>query len=223
LGLLDVWDSFSDFLEDWWKGFKERIWDIKRELWDWVDDIAKYWVERANEFFDILNHTWSDVEDLMEQAKSYADDIVTDAILKVDKWIQTFGETVAELWNKIEPYISNVITPIENAINEIQNVKLPSLEDIVNSMRATVDNIINTDIPFLNQSIKDLWDEADKIWNKIWEIPDDVWRAICGGWDALTDFLLAEGQKFVEKILDIDLPIDDIIEDLERRIGGREK
>jgi len=218
-----VWDSFSDFLEDWWKGFKERIWDIKRELWDWVDDIAKYWVERANEFFDILNHTWSDVEDLMEQAKSYADDIVTDAILKVDKWIQTFGETVAELWNKIEPYISNVITPIENAINEIQNVKLPSLEDIVNSMRATVDNIINTDIPFLNQSIKDLWDEADKIWNKIWEIPDDVWRAICGGWDALTDFLLAEGQKFVEKILDIDLPIDDIIEDLERRIGGREK
>lgn len=223
MGLLDVWDSFSDFLEDWWKGFKERIWDIKRELWDWVDDIAKYWVERANEFFDILNHTWSDVEDLMEQAKSYADDIVTDAILKVDKWIQTFGETVAELWNKIEPYISNVITPIENAINEIQNVKLPSLEDIVNSMRATVDNIINTDIPFLNQSIKDLWDEADKIWNKIWEIPDDVWRAICGGWDALTDFLLAEGQKFVEKILDIDLPIDDIIEDLERRIGGREK
>ena len=218
-----MWDSFSDFLEDWWKGFKERIWDIKRELWDWVDDIAKYWVERANEFFDILNHTWSDVEDLMEQAKSYADDIVTDAILKVDKWIQTFGETVAELWNKIEPYISNVITPIENAINEIQNVKLPSLEDIVNSMRATVDNIINTDIPFLNQSIKDLWDEADKIWNKIWEIPDDVWRAICGGWDALTDFLLAEGQKFVEKILDIDLPIDDIIEDLERRIGGREK
>ncbi|UYL65040.1 MAG: hypothetical protein OBKJMPBA_00008 [Methanophagales virus PBV304] len=223
MGLLDVWDSFSDFLGDWWKGFKEKIWDIKRELWDWVDGIAKYWVERADEFFDILKHTWSDVENLMEEAKSYADDIVTDAVLKVDKWIQAFGETVAELWNKLEPYFSSVITPLENAINNIQNVKIPSLEDITNWTKEQLDNILNTDIPFLNQSVKDLWSEADKIWNKIWEIPDDVWRAICGGWDALTDFLLAEGQKFVEKILDIDLPIDDIIEDLERRIGGREK
>jgi len=223
LGLLDVWDSFSDFLGDWWKGFKEKISDVKSELWSWVDGIAKYWVERADEFFDILKHTWSDVENLMEEAKSYADNIVTDAILKVDTWIQTFGETVAELWDKIEPYVTNVITPIENAINEIQNVKLPSLEDIVNGVRTTVDNILNTDIPFLNQSVKDLWNEADKIWNKIWEIPDDAWRAITNGWDGLVDFILAGGEKLVEKILDIDLPVDDIIRELEEKIKGERK
>ena len=223
MGLLDVWDSFSDFLGDWWKGFKEKISDVKSELWSWVDGIAKYWVERADEFFDILKHTWSDVENLMEEAKSYADNIVTDAILKVDTWIQTFGETVAELWDKIEPYVTNVITPIENAINEIQNVKLPSLEDIVNGVRTTVDNILNTDIPFLNQSVKDLWNEADKIWNKIWEIPDDAWRAITNGWDGLVDFILAGGEKLVEKILDIDLPVDDIIRELEEKIKGERK
>jgi len=223
MGLFDVWDTFTDFVWDWWKAFKDKIADIKNELWDWVDDIAKYWVKRANEFWDILNHTWSEVEDLMEDAKSYADDIVTDAILKIDNWVTTFGESVAELWNKLEPYFSSIITPIENALDNIQNIKIPSLEEFKNWADKQLDNILNTDIPFLNQSIKDLWTEADKLWNKIWEIPEDVWRAICGGWDALTDFLLAEGEKLIEKILDIDIPIDNIIEDLERRFGRREK
>lgn len=223
MGLFDVWESWTDWLGDWWDAFTDKISDIKAVLWSWVDDIAKYWVRNANIFFDILNHTWSEVENLMEDAKSYADDITTDAILKIDNWIGTFGETVAQLWNKIEPYVSSVITPLENAIDNIQNIKIPSLEDITNAVKQTVDNILNWDIPLLNQSISDLWSEAEKIWNKIWEIPDDVWRAIAGGWDALTDFFFARGEEFIGKILDIDLPLDDVIEDLERRYGGGRK
>ena len=236
MGLFDVWDTFTDFVGDWWKAFKDRIWDIKNELWDWVDGIAKYWVERANEFWDILNHTWTEVEDLMEQAKSYADDIVTDAVLKIDNWITTFGETVAELWNKLEPYFSSMITPIENAIDTIQNIKIPSLEDITNSLKSSVDNILNWDIPILNQSISDLWREANEIWDEIWnniwtslnnawddinnlwktfaEIPADVWNAIIEGWNGITDFLFEQGERFIEKILSIDLPLDDFISQL---------
>ena len=223
MGLFDVWGSWSDWLSDWWKGFKDKIWDIKRELWDWVDDIAKYWVERADMFFDILKHTWSDVEDLFWNAKSYADDIVSDAILKIDNWIQAFGESVAELWDRLEPYITPLISPLENAINQIENIKIPSLEDLINTTKGVVDKILEWDIPFLNQSIKDLWTEADKIWNKIWEIPDDVWKAISQGWDGFVNFLFSQGERLVEKILDIDIPVDDVIRDLERRIkGGKE-
>ena len=222
MGLLDVWNSFTDFVWDWWKAFKDKIADVKNELWDWVDGIAKYWVQRANEFWDILNHTWDEVEDLMEQAKSYADDIVTDAVLKIDNWVTTFGETVAELWDKIEPYFEPIITPLEIALDNIQNVRLPTLEDFKSWAERQLDNILNTDIPFLNQSITDLWNEANKIWEKIWEIPDDVWKAVTGGWDALTNFILSQGEKLVEKILDIDIPVDDILEELEKRIkGGR--
>ena len=220
MGLFDVWESFTDFVGDWWDAFKRKIGDIKNELWDWVDGIAKYWVQRANEFFDILNHTWSEVEDLMEEAKTYADNIVTDAVLKIDNWVSTFGETVAELWDKIEPYFEPIITPIENALDNIQNVRLPTLEDFKSWAKTQLDNILNTDIPFLNQSVKDLWREAEKIWNKIWEIPDDVWKAITGGWDALTNFILSQGEKLIEKILDVDIPVDDIIEELERKIKG---
>jgi len=267
VGIFDVWASWTDWLSDWWDAFKDKINDIKAELWSWVDDIAKYWVARANEWFDILNHVWSDVidlfeeakryagslfedlkdyaEDLMEEAKTYADDIVTDAILKIDNWIATFGETVAELWDKIEPYVSNLITPLENAIDTIQNVKIPSLEEVTNWAKEQIDNILNIDIPFLNQSVNDLWNEASRIWDEIWnniwtslnnawsdinniwntfaEIPADVWNAITAGWDGFTDFLFEQGERFVEKILDIDLPVDDIIEDLERKFKGGEK
>ena len=223
MSIFDIWSSWSDWLGDWWNAFKDKIWDIKNELWSWVDDIAKYWVERADMYFDILRHTWSEVEDLMEQAKSYADDIVTDAILKIDSWVTTFGESIAELWNKLEPYFSSIITPIEDALDTIQNIKIPSLEDFKNWADTQLDNILNWDIPFLNQSIKDLWNEADRIWNKIWEIPDDVWKAISQGWDGFVNFLFSQGERLVEKILDIDIPVDDVIRDLERKIkGGKE-
>jgi len=242
LGIFDVWASWTDWLSDWWDAFKDKVWDIKCELWSWVDDIAKYWVKQADMFFDILKHTWSEVEDLMEDAKTYADNIVTDAILKIDSWVATFGETVAELWNKLEPYVSGLITPIETALDTIQNIKIPSLEDITNALNESVDNILNWDIPLLNQSVSDLWNEANKIWNEIWnniwtslnnawddinniwntfaEIPADIWNAITEGWEGFSDFLLSQGEKFVEKILDIDIPVDDIIEDLERKFKG---
>ena len=102
MGLFDVWDTFTDFVGDWWDAFTDKLDDIKASLWSWVDDIAKYWVKQADMFFDILKHTWSDVENLMEQAKSYADDIVTDAILKIDKWVGTFFQS----------YLSPCLTPI---------------------------------------------------------------------------------------------------------------
>ncbi|RLE43163.1 hypothetical protein DRJ16_04065 [Candidatus Woesearchaeota archaeon] len=245
MGIFDVWSSWTDWLSDWWDAFKDKIWDIKCELWGWVDDIAKYWVKQADMFFDILRHTWSEVEDLMEEAKSYADDIVTDAILKIDNWVTTFGETVAELWDKLEPYFSSVITPIENALDAIQNIKIPSLEDITNALKTTVDNVVNWDIPILNQSVSDLWKEANEIWNEIWnniwtsldnawtdinniwntfaEIPADVWNAITQGWEGFTNFLFEQGERFVEKILDIDILVDDIIKDLERKFKGGEK
>ena len=245
MGLFDVWSSWSDWISDWWDAFNDKIEDIKARLWGWVDEIAKYWVRRADEFFDILRHTWSDVENLVEGAKSYADDIVSDAILKIDKWIGVFGETVAELWDKLEPYFSNVITPIQNAIDSIQNIKLPSLEDIINTVRVTVDNILNWDLPLINQSISDLWNEATKVWTHIWEdleprlqnaelditnlwdtfaqIPSHVWNAIVGGWDAITDFLFEQGQRFVEKLLDVEVGLDDVVEELKRKYGGGEK
>ena len=132
-------------------------------------------------------------------------------------------KTPEQVRENIEIKGNRLISKINNKEHICGKLEIPSLEEFKNWADKQLDNILNTDIPFLNQSIKDLWTEADKLWNKIWEIPDDVWRAICGGWDALTDFLLAEGEKLIEKILDIDIPIDNIIEDLERRFGRREK
>ena len=223
MGIFDIWSSWTDWLGDWWDAFKDKIWDIKNELWGWVDDIAKYWVERADMFFDILKHTWDDVLDVAEDAKDWATDLACDTLKQLDKVWEEFGRTVEQLFENIKPYLEDFISPLKNALDTIQNVKIPSLEDFKEWADTQLDNILNWDIPFLNQSVKDLWTEADRIWNKIWEIPDDVWKAICGGWDALTDFLLAEGERFIEKILDIDIPIDNILEDLERRFGRRER
>ena len=220
MGIFDIWSSWTDWLGDWWDAFKDKIWDIKQELWGWVDDIAKFWVQQADTFFDILKHTWDDVLDAVEDAKDWATDLSNDVLKQLDAVWMEFGRTVEDLFNNIKPLLEDFVKPINDAINSIQNIKIPSLEDFKSWAKQQLDNILNWDIPFLNQSIKDLWTEADRIWNKIWEIPDDVWKAITQGWDGFVNFLLSEGEKFVEKILDIDIPVDDVINDLERKFKG---
>jgi len=101
------------------------------------------------------------------------------------------------------------------------------LEDITNSLKSTVDNILNWDIPLLNQSVKDLWMEADKIWDFIWGIPDEIWNILREGWNGIVGFILGKGEEFIDALLSIDLPFDDFIsqirEDVEKKMEEEEE
>ncbi|RLI80202.1 hypothetical protein DRP04_08395 [Archaeoglobales archaeon] len=223
MGWWEELTSWFDFREKVKKAVGEIIDYIKDLLWGWVDDIARFWVERANQFFDILNHGWEEFVDMVEGAKSYADDIVTDAILKIDTWINEIGRTPELIWENLKPFADAFVAGIRDTVDLINNVKIPSLEDITNWAKEQLDNILNWDIPLLNQSILDLWGEANKIWQFLWSVSDDVWNVLREGWEGMMRYLTGRGEAFVEYLLNIDLPLDDVLEELREEFCESER
>ena len=158
----------------WWDDFLGFIDDIKSELWDWVDDIAKYWVQRAYYWFDILYHSWDDVLDAVETAYSYAEWLLRDVWHEFDLVWQRIGaipvitRDVVEGWvgplvESARSYAENLIS---NAINVIDSV-IDTIWNDINSIWDNIDNILNVTIPDIKNSIQSAWDWINNVDNWI--------------------------------------------------------
>jgi len=124
--------------------------DIKRALWSWVDDIAKYWVQRAHYWYDILKHSWDDVLDAVEGAKSYAEWLLTDVWSEFNKVWERIGAIPVITYDVVKGWV----TPL------IENAKV-YLENLLNNAIDVIDNVIND----IWRNVNNIWDNIDDILN----------------------------------------------------------
>jgi len=168
------WGDISGFIDN-----------IKSALWDWVDDIARYWVERAYEFYDILRHSWNDVLDAVEEAKAYAEYLLKDVWSEFDKVWERMGAipviTYDVVVGWVKPFIENAKSYAEDIVSDALNV----VDNLVNDIWTNIDNvwdsindIFNVQIPDLRNSIQSAWEWINNIdnWidNKINEFRDRI-------------------------------------------------
>ena len=168
-----------------WSDISGLIDDIKSALWSWVDDIARYWVQRAYEFYDILKHTWDDVLDAVENAKAYAEYLLKDVWSEFDKvWtrisaipVLTYDviiDWVRPLFENAKSYAEDIVSDalgiVDNLVNDIWN----NIDNVWDS----INDIFNVQIPDLRNSIQSVWEwinNADNwIDNKINEFKDRI-------------------------------------------------
>jgi len=169
-----TWGDISGFIDN-----------IKSALWSWVDDIARYWVQRAYEFYDILKHTWDDVLDAVENAKAYAEYLLKDVWSEFDKvWtrisaipVLTYDviiDWVRPLFENAKSYAEDIVSDalgiVDNLVNDIWN----NIDNVWDS----INDIFNVQIPDLRNSIQSVWEwinNADNwIDNKINEFKDRI-------------------------------------------------
>ena len=169
-----TWGDISGFIDN-----------IKSALWSWVDDIARYWVQRAYEFYDILKHTWDDVLDAVENAKAYAEYLLKDVWSEFDKvWtrisaipVLTYDviiDWVRPLFENAKSYAEDIVSDalgiVDNLVNDIWNN--------INNVWDSINDIFNVQIPDLRNSIQSVWEwinNADNwIDNKINEFKDRI-------------------------------------------------
>ncbi|RLG68991.1 MAG: hypothetical protein DRO11_08330 [Methanobacteriota archaeon] len=169
-----TWGDISGFIDN-----------IKSALWSWVDDIARYWVQRAYEFYDILKHTWDDVLDAVENAKAYAEYLLKDVWSEFDKvWtrisaipVLTYDviiDWVRPLFENAKSYAEDIVSDalgiVDNLVNDIWN----NIDNVWDS----INDIFNVQIPDLRNSIQSVWEwinNADNwIDNKINEFKDKI-------------------------------------------------
>ena len=184
-----------------WRDISGFIDDIKSALWSWVDDIARYWVERAYEFFDILRHTWKDVLDAVEDAKAYAEWLLRDVWNEFDRVWERIGaipvitydvvvEWVKPLFESTKSYaediVSDALSIVDNMVNDIWN----NIDNVWDS----INNIFNVQIPDLRSSIQAAQDWINNIdnWidNKINEFRDRILGWIEEGFITIVEHVL---------------------------------
>jgi len=185
-----TWGDISGFIDD-----------IKSALWSWVDDIARYWVERAYEFFDILRHTWKDVLDAVEDAKAYAEWLLRDVWNEFDRVWERIGAIpvitydvvvgwVKPLFESAKSYAEDIVTNtlniVDNLINDIWN-NIDSVWDRIN-------DIFNVQIPDLRSSIQLAWEWINNVDNwidsKINEFKDRILGWVEQGFITIVEHVL---------------------------------
>ena len=169
-----TWGDISGFIDN-----------IKSALWGWVDDIAKYWVERAYEFYDILRHSWSDVLDAVENAKAYAERLLSDVWTEFDRVWERIGAipiiTYDVVVGWVKPFFENAKEYAEDVVSDALNVVDSLINDIwsnIDKVWDSINDIFNVQIPDLKSSIQSAWKWINNVdnWidNKINEFKDRI-------------------------------------------------
>jgi len=169
-----TWTDISGFIDN-----------IKSALWGWVDDIAKYWVQRAYEFYDILKHTWDDVLDAVENAKAYAERLLSDVWSEFDRVWERIGTIPVITYDVVVDWIKPFFENAKSYAEDIVSDALSIVDNLVNDIWSNIDkvwdsinNIFNVQIPDLKSSIQSAWDWINNVdnWidNKINEFKDRI-------------------------------------------------
>jgi len=169
-----TWGDISGFIDN-----------IKSALWGWVDDIAKYWVERAYEFYDILRHSWSDVLDAVENAKAYAERLLSDVWTEFDRVWERIGAipiiTYDVVVGWVKPFFENAKSYAEDIVSDALSIVDNLISDIwsnIDTIWDSINDIFNVQIPDLKSSIQSAWKWINNVdnWidNKINEFKDRI-------------------------------------------------
>jgi len=189
-----TWGDISGFIDN-----------IKSALWSWVDDIARYWIGRAYEFYDILRYSWSDIMDAVENAKAYAEWLLRDVWNEFDKvWARISAIPVLTydvIINWVRPLFESAKSYAEDIVSDALSIVDNLINDIwtdINNVWDSINDIFNVQIPDLRNSIQSVWDWINNVdsWidNKINEFKD---RII--GW--IEESLIT----IIEHVLDIEI------------------
>ncbi len=169
-----TWGDISGFIDN-----------IKSALWGWVDNIARYWVQRAYEFYDILRHSWSDVLDAVENAKAYTEWLLSDVWSEFDRVWERIGAIPVLTYDIIIDWVRPLFESVKSYAEDIVSDALKITDKLINDVWNNIDNvwdsindIFNVQIPDLRGSIQSVWEWINNVdnWidNKINEFKDRI-------------------------------------------------
>ncbi len=184
------WGDISGFIDN-----------IKSALWGWVDDIARYWVQRAYEFYDILKHTWDDVLDAVENAKAYAERLLSDVWAEFDRVWERIGAipviTYDVVVGWVKPFFENAKSYAEDIVSDALSIVDNLISDIwsnIDKIWDSINDIFNVQIPDLKGSIQSAWEWINNVdnWidNKINEFKDRILGWVEEGFITIVEHVL---------------------------------
>ena len=127
------WDSYTDFAS----ALDNQMYFIKHQLEGWAKNIADVAVSHANNWYNILNHSWDEVKDYSVTAAAVAVEMVQG---KIDD-ARSYAEYKADqAYRNAVDKITLVYSTVSSMKSELNN-NINSLQSQIYSLSSTVGNI----------------------------------------------------------------------------------
>ena len=174
------WDSISSFAS----GLSDNVWKLENLLQGFVREYALWGASQANNYFSILNHTWSDVTNTIDNKMGGYYNNVNDFYGTLQNKLESSYSMLNKSWYNVTNYVDNAVSGFQSQVNSLSNNASSlysyahiTLKNEINSLSQDIDNITD-DVSGITRSalktVSFISVEAEKRWGILKKSWSDV-------------------------------------------------
>jgi phage-related protein len=216
------WEYISDL-----DNLVDRIYD---DIWDrihyLVDNVAQYWIRRADETYSILKKSWYDVTNYVDNKLSYyynsIDDFYYSLCNKLENSYSILEKSWSNIVSEIDSRINNALYGYYNSINDFYSTLCNKLENSYSILEKSWSNIvseidsriqsslvsINYKINSISEDIDDINDALDIVSRTALEIVNYIsneaekrWGILKKSWTEVTNLVNSKINTFKSNVV----------------------
>ena len=178
------WDSITSFAS----GLRNNVGTMQSLLKDYIKGYAKWGASHADDYFDILRHSWYDVGNLVDSKMSNYYNSVNDFYSTLSSRLRNDYSILNKSWYNVTSYVDNAVSNISGDIinivtkvNTLYTYTHTTLLNKINSLSQDIDNLSDDIYSITRTAVKTvsfIGYEAEKRWGILKKSWTDVNNAI---------------------------------------------
>jgi len=152
------WESYTSFK----KALSSYIWFIETEIESWVKQWALWGAHQANNYFDILNHSWYDVTSLVDHVTDGYYNSVSDFYSNLTNRLESSYSILGKSWYNVTSYVDGKVSTLSTAVKGLSQ----DIDNIVDDVEAITRTAAKT-VSFIAYEAERHWGILKKSWTDI--------------------------------------------------------
>lgn len=178
------WENIYSFAD----GLSDNVGRLQSLLKEYIKDYALWGAGQANRYFSILDHTWSDVRNLIDDKVSgyYSD--VNDFYYILTNKLENEYSILGKSWYNITNYVDDAISGFQTQINGL-STNASSLYTYAHTILNNKINGLSQDIDNINDSLNIVTRTALATVNYIATESERRWGILKKSWSDITNLI----------------------------------
>ena len=224
------WDRLTSFAS----GLSSNVGTLQNLLRDYIKDYAKWGASHADDYFNILRHTWSDVTYLVDHATDGYYDSVSDFYGSLTGRLESSYSILGKSWYNVTNYVdgkvgtlSTTVSTISSKVSTLYTYAHTTLNNRINSLSQDIDNIVDDVDGITRTAIKTvsfIAYEAEKRWGILKKSWSDIINLINSNINSLkTDIINPLSVNLTKVAGQVDTLVNTTIKNINTTVTGLEK
>lgn len=177
--------SWWDYLTSFAAGLRNNVGTMQSLLKDYIKGYAQWGASHADDYFDILRHSWSDVRNLIDSQMSGYYNNVNDFYNSLTSKLRSDYSILNKSWYNVTSYVDNAVSGISGSVGNIVT-KVNTLYDYAHTTLRNQITSLSQDIDNLSDDIYGITRTAAKTVSFIGYEAERRWGILKKSWSDIT-------------------------------------